>query len=65
MDMTKYAGSESKYLKAADLQGRSVKAIISKVTLIEFEQEDDSKMNQLLIIVGVYTSIAKISQLVN
>ena len=46
MDMTKYAGSESKYLKAADLQGRSVKAIISKVTLVEFEQEDGSKIQK-------------------
>ena len=37
--MTKYAGSESKYLKAADLQGRTIKVVIAGVSLLEFEDE--------------------------
>jgi hypothetical protein len=40
VDMTKYAGSESKYLKAADLQGKTVKVVISGVSLLEFEDEN-------------------------
>ena len=43
MDMSKYAGSESKYLKAADLQGRSIKVVIEQVSLLEFEDEDGKK----------------------
>lgn len=39
MDMTKFAGSESKYLKAADLQGKTVKVTIAGVSLLEFEDE--------------------------
>lgn len=40
MDMSKYAGSESKYLKAADLQGKTVKVTIAGVSLLEFEDEN-------------------------
>jgi len=43
MDMNKFAGSESKYLKAADLNGKSIKVIISAVELVEFEQDDGTK----------------------
>ena len=43
MLMNKFAGSESKYLKAADLQGKSVKVVITGVELVEFEQDDGSK----------------------
>ena len=43
MDLTKYAGSESKYLKAADLQGKSLKVTIAGVDLVEFENDDGSK----------------------
>lgn len=43
MDMNKFAGSESKYLKAADLQGKAVKAVISAVELVEFEADDGTK----------------------
>lgn len=43
MDMQKYAGSESKYLKAADLDGKSVKVTISAVKLVEFDDDDGSK----------------------
>ena len=46
MDMNKFAGSESKYLKAADLQGKSVKAVISAVALVEFENDDGSKQQK-------------------
>jgi hypothetical protein len=38
--MTKYAGSESKYLKAADLQGKTIKVTIAGVNLLEFEDEN-------------------------
>lgn len=40
MDMTKYAGSESKYLKAADLQGKRPRVVIDGVELLEFEEEN-------------------------
>ena len=46
MDMNQFAGSESKYLKAADLQGKSVKATISGVALVEFENDDGSKQQK-------------------
>jgi hypothetical protein len=46
MDMTKYSGSESKYLKAADLQGKSVKCVIDNVTLLEFEDQETGKKTQ-------------------
>ena len=39
--MTQYAGSESKYLKAADLAGKRTRAKIRKVELVSFE--DDGK----------------------
>lgn len=43
MDMTKYAGSESKYLKASDLQGKRPKVKISSIKLLEFEDEEKGK----------------------
>lgn len=43
MDMNQFAGSESKYLKAADLQGKSIKVVIDSVNLVEFEQDDGTK----------------------
>ena len=50
MDMNQFAGSESKYLKAADLQkdgkNLSIKVTISGVTLVEFEQDDGSKQQK-------------------
>ena len=46
MDMNKYAGSESKYLKAADLQGKPAKVTIEGVTLLEFEDEDGKKSSK-------------------
>lgn len=43
MDMTKYAGSESKYLKAADLAGKAVKVKIEAVNMVEFEDDTGHK----------------------
>ena len=43
MDMNKYAGAESRYLKAADLAGKSVKCKISGVELVEFEDDNGHK----------------------
>ena len=43
MDMTQYAGNESKYLKASDLQGKKIKAFINSVELIEFDDDDKGK----------------------
>ena len=40
MDMNQYAGSESKYLKASDLQGQTMIVIIRNVELVEFEGDD-------------------------
>lgn len=44
--MTKYAGSESKYLKAADLQGKTIKVVIAGVSLLEFEDENTGAKTQ-------------------
>ena len=46
MDMNQFAGSESKYLKAADLQGKTIKVTISGVNLVEFENDDGSKQQK-------------------
>jgi len=40
VDMSKYAGSESKYLKASDLQGKRVRVEIAGVSLLEFDDEE-------------------------
>ena len=41
MDMQKYAGSESDWLKAADIQGKNVKVVIREVGEIHFDAEGD------------------------
>lgn len=46
MDMTQYAGSESKYLKAADLQGKTVRVTIQKVNLLEFDDDEKGKITK-------------------
>ena len=46
MDMTKYAGSESKYLKASDLQGKSPRCQIEAVSLLEFDDEEKGKITK-------------------
>ena len=43
MDMTQYAGNESDYLKAADLQGSTPTVVIEDVATIEFEKDDGTK----------------------
>ena len=43
MDMTKYAGSESKYLKASDLSGGRPQVVIESVSLLEFDDEEKGK----------------------
>lgn len=46
MDMTAYAGSESKYLKATDLQGRRPTVTISGVSLLEFDDDEKGKQRK-------------------
>jgi hypothetical protein len=43
MDMNQFAGSESKYLKAGDLQGKNIKVTIESVDIVEFENDDGHK----------------------
>ncbi len=52
MDMTAYAGSESKYLKAADLNGKSIKVTIDNVALVEFENDDGKETKPCLALAG-------------
>lgn len=52
MDMTQYAGSESSYLKAADLNGKSIKVTIESVALVEFENDDVKETKPCLSLVG-------------
>ncbi len=40
MDMTKYAGSESDWLKAADIKGKNVSVVISSVGEIHFDAKE-------------------------
>jgi len=46
MDMRQYAGSESKYLKAADLNGKRTKVKISGVSMVEFDDDEKGKMRK-------------------
>jgi hypothetical protein len=46
MDMTQFAGAESKYLKAEDIKGHNIKANIERVDLVEFENDDGSKQQK-------------------
>ena len=46
MDMNQFAGSESRYLKAADLNGKNIKVTISGVNLVEFENDDGTKQQK-------------------
>ena len=39
MDMTKFAGKESHYLKAGDLKGKNPTLVIELVELVEFEND--------------------------
>lgn len=43
MDMSQYAGSESKYLKASDLQGKRPRVRVAKVSLLEFDDDEKGK----------------------
>jgi len=52
MDMQQYAGSESQYLKAADLGGANVKVTISGVELVEFDNDGDKTTKPVLLMRG-------------
>jgi hypothetical protein len=43
MDMSQYAGSEGKYLKASDIEGRLLKVTIAGVSIVEFNKDDGGK----------------------
>ena len=46
MDMTQFAGAESKYLKAEDIKGKNIRAVIEAVNLVEFESDDGGKQQK-------------------
>ena len=46
MDMTQFAGAESKYLKADDIKGHNIKAKIEAVNLVEFEDDNGNKQQK-------------------
>ena len=52
MDLTQYAGSESKYLKAADLEGKSIKVTIESVDLVEFDNDGEKETKPCLSLKG-------------
>ena len=52
VDATKYAGSESSYLKAADLDGKRPQVVVSSVEEVEFENDDGKKIRLALGIQG-------------
>lgn len=41
VDMSKFSGSESKYLKASDFLGKSLKVTIESVSILEFDATDN------------------------
>jgi len=46
MDMTKYSGSESKYLKAQDMLGANLRVVIESVEILKFDAEGDKPAGQ-------------------
>ena len=46
MDMTQFAGAESKYLKAEDIKGKNIRAVIEAVNLVEFEDDNGNKQQK-------------------
>lgn len=52
MDMKQFAGSESKYLKAADLKGKKVRLTIAKVELVQFEDDGKTKTKPVIFFEG-------------
>jgi hypothetical protein len=52
MDMTQYAGKESNYLKAADLNGSTPTVKIAGVELVEFENDGKKEQKPALILDG-------------
>jgi hypothetical protein len=52
MDMTQYAGSESNYLKADDLQGKRPQVIIEGVEVVEFENDGNKEEKPALKLKG-------------
>ena len=48
MDMSPYAGSESKYLRAKDLQGKRVILKIREVSLVQFEDDGKTKSKPVI-----------------
>lgn len=46
MDMTQYAGNESRYLKASELQGSRPKVKIESVDLLEFDDDEKGKITK-------------------
>lgn len=51
MDMNKFSGSESKYLKAADLQGHTPMVKISGVEIVEFEDDNGTKSQKPCLVI--------------
>ena len=52
MDATKYAGNESAYLKAADLDGKRPQVVVDGVEEVEFEDDGSKKVRLALTIRG-------------
>lgn len=52
VDMTQYAGKESQYLKAGDLQGGNPTVQVESVELVEFEKEGKKDIKPALKLVG-------------
>ena len=52
LDMSEYAGSEGKYLKAADIEGKVIKVKISGVSLLEFNNDGEKEKKPALSIHG-------------
>ncbi len=44
--MTKYSGSEGKYLKAQDMLGANLRVVIESVEILKFDAEGDKPASQ-------------------
>lgn len=52
MDLTKYSGSESKYLRAKDIKGRRLTLRIQRVELVEFDDDGKKKTKPVIFFHG-------------
>ena len=57
VDMTQYAGKESNYLKAGDLNGKNPTLVIESIELVEFDNDNGKETKPAISFVGAKKSM--------